>query len=224
MLYREPKVMAGSNLTGRQVSLSRAITWCPVPATAFIRSYCDPETWVLGTLQRYTVVCESSPIIWMDDQGNTATRPGHIVERSAHCEDDEICITTYRRTAEANCVKTIYFTRMMGTWSGVVSPSDLVGTTAEDDTQNALAFDLNDLSASMIVSDRNGSTPIEVDTFQAEAGVSGDVKSTQVKKCRDCLDLETEKFRPDTDFLKTDVRLLTTGAAVGIFWLAIMSG
>ena len=160
----------------------------------------------------------------MEKNGIPVTKPAEVVRRSAYCMLDEVCITTLRRTSEANCVKASYFTRIMDNWNGVESANEMVGTMANGDTKEFLKFQLKNMSASMVLSNTNGTAPIEVDTFKAEAGFSGEVESTQSRKCRDCLELETEKFEPNTDFLKADVRLLTAGAAAGILWLAIMSG
>ena len=156
--------------------------------------------------------------------GPPVTNPPTIVTRSAHCEVDEVCITTFRHTQEANCVKSLYFVLMMESWNGVQTAAAIVDTMAAGDTRNSLDLNLSNTSASMVLSDISGTRPIEVDTLRVDAGVGGEADPRQSKKCRDCIDLETDRFEPDTDFLKTQTRLLTTGAAAGILWLAIMSG
>ena len=238
MVYHDPKVVAGGNLTNRQTPPSRAITTCPVPGTAFLHSYCDPETWAFGTIQRYTIVCEGDIGEWWTEtaerfgvgltatEANRAMRRPSIIQRTAFCRLDEICITTMRHTSEANCVSIVYFNQIMSSWNGAQSALEMVNTMVQGDTRHTLNFDLGGTSASVIMSDTNGTTPIEVDTFDVQAGTSGQAAPAekQTTKCRDCIDLETDKFKPSTDFLKTDVRLLHTGALAGILWLAIMSG
>ena len=136
---------------------------------------------------------------------------------------DEICITTHRHTTEANCVKEVYFTLAMNNWNGVQSANVLLSSMESADSRDNL-WNFANMSASMVLSDKNGTAPIEVDTFKTDAGVTGGETPVQSKKCRDCIDLETKPFEPDTDYLKTEVKLLTTGGAVGILWLALMSG
>lgn len=237
-MYQEPQVVAKSNLTGRQASLSRAIISCPVPNTKFLRSFCDPETLVPGTLQRYTVICEEQrPDHWTDAAaqlgvGNIVTtgdrpppRP-HVVQRIGFCRYDEVCIETARFTSEANCVKRAYFKAIMSTWNGAQSAMTMVDTMAEADSRSVFNSGFGGMTASVVMSDVNGTSPVAVDTFKVEAEASENASGIdeQTTKCRDCVDLETDKLKPQTDSLKTEVRLLTTGAAAGILWLAIMSG
>ena len=75
----------------------------------------------------------------------------------------------------------------------------------------------------MVLSKPDQMTPLEVDTFDVEVGVDGQVASDGTVKskdyCRDCVDLKTDVFGPKTDSLRAQTTLLTTGAAVGILWL-----
>ncbi len=224
MLYHEPNIMAQRNLTNRQTSLSRTITYCPTPETYFVKSYCDPENWIAGTLQRYTIVCQSSPEILWNGNGSPVTKAPQTIRRSAYCMPDEVCITTNRHTTEANCVKSVYFTLTMNNWAGVQTANGLLTSIEAGDPRDNPIYNFGNMSASMVLSDKNGTAPIEVDTFKTDAGLAEGEAPVQSQKCRDCIDLETKPFEPDTSFLKTEVRLLTTGAAAGILWLAIMSG
>lgn len=152
------------------------------------------------------------------------TRPPQTTRRTARCEPDEVCITTKRHTTEANCVKEVYFTLIMNNWNGVQTANGLLNSIEAGDSRNDPFHRLGNMTASMVLSNKNGTAPIEVDTFATDAGVTGGQVPMQSDKCRDCMDLETKPFQPETDSLKTEVKLLTTGAAAGILWLAIMSG
>ena len=84
-------------------------------------------------------------------------------------------------------------------------------------------LDLEGKRAQMVVSQVDGTTPLEVDTFDVET-LNATGNAVQSKKCRDCLELKTDTFGPDIDGLKAEVTLLTTGAIAGILWLVVLSG
>jgi hypothetical protein len=77
-------------------------------------------------------------------------------------------------------------------------------------------------AAYMVVSKDDGSTPTEVDAFDIDAWP--EVGSMQRQECRDCMNIETEALGSDINALKAEVRLLTTGAAAGILWMALIAG
>ena len=141
-----------------------------------------------------------------------------LVRRSGHCDRDEICVdglgrgggSQYGQHSVATCVKTDYFTRMARN----------AGKPAE---QRERLVDLGGTKARMVVSKADGSTPLEVDTFDVEA-VDAMGNTVQSKKCRDCMELKTDTFGPTTDGLKAGVTLLTTGGMTGILWFAVLSG
>ena len=87
---------------------------------------------------------------------------------------------------------------------------------------------LANLKVDVIFSGADKKTPLKADSIDTEAGASalgGAKGSTQSKSCLDCLDLTTDKLPPMTDFLKTEVKLVTTGlAAAGILWLTVLAG
>ena len=86
----------------------------------------------------------------------------------------------------------------------------------------------------MVVSQPDGSTPLEVDRFAVEPvigtgqlGTNGGgtaVVAGVQSQCRDCMELETQQFVRGTEGLRAQATLLTTGAAAGILWLALVSG
>ena len=48
--------------------------------------------------------------------------------------------------------------------------------------------------------------------------------TVQRKSCMNCLDLETDLLRPNTDSLRVEATLMSTGAVAGILWLAMGAG
>ena len=86
----------------------------------------------------------------------------------------------------------------------------------------------------MVVSQPDGNTPLEVDRFAVQPVVAPDHLGTDgygnaaisgvQSQCRDCMELETQQFVKGTEGLRAQARLLTTGAAAGILWLALASG
>ena len=239
MVFHEPKAVAASNLTNRQIPPSRAIIACPVPNSIFVRSFCARQTPELGGLQRYTIICHGRPpSSWSEaasrlgigsivTTGDPAPERPSIIERSGYCSFDEICITTARVTEEANCVKMAYFVSMMNTWNGAQSALAMVTIMGKGDVRKGMGFGLAGMSVSAIMSDIKSTMPIEVDSLRLQAGISqqaNQLMDEQTTECRDCFDLDTKKMHAQTNSLSTGATLLTTGGMAGILWLAIMSG
>ncbi len=230
MLYYSPEtstnITTNKNLSNRQVTASRPLNECPGTAV-FIRSYCTPEHDKPGSLQRYTIVCVHSTVIindhefptenslWLGFANAVGAVPVHrytTTQRDGHCNDDEICVPGLGKERSrsgkvmASCVGTEYFVKYIN-WG-------------ENQRQS---LDLEGKTASMVVSRLDGTTPVEVDTFEAdtETTIGGAV---QTRRCRDCMELQTDRFAADTEGLKLGTRLLTAGAMAGVLWLAIGSG
>ncbi len=130
--------------------------------------------------------------------------------RAGFCEDHETCVDSLdlndynQMTHVARCV----------------SQEDYVFV--NDPKQPNPRIDLNGRRAEVMLSKPDRMTPLEVDKFSVQAGSIANVG--QSKTCRDCVELRTDPLLPDTERLKTEVRLLTAGAATGVLWLALMSG
>lgn len=84
-------------------------------------------------------------------------------------------------------------------------------------------IDLEGMSASMMLSQRDASTAMEADAFNLNVETNADT-NTQKRLCRDCMELTSDPIGADTDALTVEVTLLTTGAMAGVLWLAIASG
>ena len=80
------------------------------------------------------------------------------------------------------------------------------------------------------------SMPIEVSSYDVESfnvhggsrSGQGDVPGAMDEShnyCQDCIELKTEKFQENVNLLRTQTRLLTTGAMIsGILGIAVLSG
>lgn len=120
----------------------------------------------------------------------------------------------------ATCVRTDFFIRF--------------DYNPKPENRSRLQTELAGSVASMMISKADGNTPVEVDTFAVEPvaaadqqGASGEGTSAVHRarsRCRDCVELETQQFEKGTEALKAQATLLTTGAAAGILWLALLSG
>ena len=212
-----------NSLSNRQVSYSRSIHTCTIGGI-FMESFCTPQDNKTGSLQSYTVVChhiapapdpEDFPDALLGDYAPISFIPNQQIvsrRRDGHCAEGEICVPgigagksrSGRRMA--SCVRSEYFIKYIN-WG--------------DNHEGGMA--LEGMAASLVASQLDGKTPFEVDSFEVDTETTAD-SSGQKKKCRDCVELETDKFEATTEGLKIQTTLLTTGAMAGVLWLAIMSG
>ena len=238
---------SNGTLSNRQVDGFRYLDECP-PGQGFERSFCTRNK-KAGSMQSYRIECQKFYYLWggrrvsveefhrlfnemltgsygPDRSGLQRQPPSmryNIVPRDRHCPQDHICVDGKRRhklgflgnqgnadgwrdtRQEASCVPTNFFVEYIQ-WG----------------KRDQKGLNLEGKTASMVASQLNG-TPIEVDTFEADTETAnGD--TTQTKRCRDCMELQTDPFRADIESLQFGTRLLTTGAMAGVLWLAIASG
>ena len=94
-------------------------------------------------------------------------------------------------------------------------------------------LEMGGLMASAVVSDGQGMTPVKVPEIEVAFGEEGSgisanssssSASLKTQMCRDCFELITPDFAPETNLLTTDVSVAGTAAAAGILWLAVLSG
>ena len=219
MLYH-PQVtpITNNSLSNRQATLSRPINVCS--AGAFYESFCTPEHNKAGSLQSYIIICNVVvPVFDTAEDGEIAVHIGFIPNqaiesrlRNGHCAKNEICVPglgagisrSGRRMA--SCVSTQFFVKYINS-----------GNNGQQ------GFDLGGMSASMVVGQLDGTTPMEVDTFEIDAETNTG-RTMQKKTCRDCMELKSGQFGSETEALKVETTLLTTGAMAGVLWLAILSG
>ena len=199
MLYQEQKPVQNSSLHNRQPQFSpaRPVKDCEVPNSYFRRSYCTPEDGVAGSLQKWTIYCHLSwdlPV-WL------------AANRDGYCEDYEYCVDGFdfnaynQLTHVALCVNRAEYLHY------------------QEPASSRTEIEFGGRRANVMVSKSDKTTPLEVDSLTVQAGLLD-----QSRKCRDYVELSTDIFQADTERLKTEVELLTTGAVTGIMLLALMSG
>ena len=185
----------------------------------FVESHCTPQNDRPGTLQSYSITC--AHYVDHHDPFSGLYQQSHVVHRhrGGFCDSDEICMNglggvfVYPRLRQyANCVKRSMFD---GTMYGP-------GEGESKQRINRVLEKGGYQGAYMVMSDSDGTTPTEVDTFNIDAWP--EIGSKQSEKCRDCMNLQTDAVKSDIKALKAQARLLTAGAAAGILWLGLMSG
>ena len=77
-------------------------------------------------------------------------------------------------------------------------------------------------SASMVMSDSEGTTPTDVDIFNVDTWPEMGKMSSQT--CHDCVNVQTGAIATDIKALKAEAKVVTAGAAIGVLWLAVLSG
>ena len=218
MIFRAPRHKTGlSELDDRQVEYVRPIDTCGEMEGIFVDSSCDHKNRVLGSLQAYTYRC----LVYVPNPHNPRYGQRTIIPYAGDCNDDEICVNglgenqlrgDQRNTVDmAHCVKSEAYTRLGKNSTGVQMLEEKLGNATLDVT----------------LSGTDQKTSLQADSINTESGVTslgGAKGTTQRKSCIDCLDLDTEPLLPNTDFLETEVRVLSTGIAAGILWLTIWSG
>ena len=232
MVFQEPDATVAANLTTRNaLYYSRPMNDCHGFGgnTFFISSECTPEAGRPRSMQAYRVVCHR---VFEEVDFFTGEYDGAFTQvpvfKHGHCRDDEICVSGLgaEKAASghriASCVKLEFFIHM--------AKNVLDGA-----NKTKLKTSLEGRTASMMISKPDGNTAIEVDTFAVNPIIATDyvndpdaegltaVHSRQAK-CRDCVELETQQFEKGTEGLRAQATLLTTGAAAGIMWLALLSG
>ena len=211
--FRESDLPTNSSLNNRGGAFVRDMTKCRNQVDTYLNSQCESEDGKTGSLQAYAVNCRH----WGHSRGGwrSVTR--------GHCEEDEICIEDTTppgigvppgRAKMATCVAQRAFTKGNkdgGQW----------GT---------LAKSFQNTYLSMTASKLDLATSMEVDMFSVEASMWGNVDVSDADhgstyRCHDCMTLGTDKFAEGTDLLKTQTRVLATGAAIhGVLWIALLSG
>ena len=195
----------------------RPINICP--GSFFVESRCTPQHDTPGSLQTYSITC--AEYIEHRDPNSGELQQSNLVHRhrTGYCEMTEVCMTSFgvhwpipHPRRYANCVgKSLFDGTMYGPGDG------------ESKMRINVALQRGEYqSAYLVISQSDGTTPTEVDTFNIDTWLEDG--ETRSQKCRDCMDLQTSAIAPDLKALKAEARLLTTGAAAGILWLALMSG
>ena len=213
MVYQDQSPPAGNDThNDRRTVNIRLIDNCLIENSYFRSSHCTPEDGKALGMQSWEISCHLPHTITHPLTGQpTSVWVG--ATRSGHCEDREICVdapglNAYRQSANvARCVSQEDYVFVNRSTSG---------------TGSHPVVSFAGKRATMMLSESDGKIPREVDMFVIKAEAVGSVE--QKKRCRDCIELQTDTLAPNIQLLKTETRLLTTGAVAGILWLALMSG
>ncbi len=218
-----PAEKALSNLTDRNASPMRLINFCPSVSEVFTSSYCQSYSGsATSSLQHYTTVCrEDFGPPWPSADGRS--RYNH---HSGFCDADEICVTLTKENWRtdgrpsmppvAACVETSAYQlwRALDGW--------WYDEGEEPEWVRALKFAGMKITA--VASEMDGRTGLEMGRLGVEAGVGGEEVEKEV--CSGCLRVGTKKLPVGTDSLGVEATAMTvgTGVAMGILWVAVMSG
>ena len=243
---------SNNSLIDRQADPVHYINDC-LPNDAFKESRCTPYHGRMDSLQSWTKTCYRF-VTQYDMAGVPNGSNLRQYDRDGHCAPEEVCMNTVGQSIAgkpgprmAMCVaKSEFQATIDRTKSGFERFLDLAlkifkrsdgplkqekndGGGDEGNGSSTGVEGGHGSIVSLVMSQIDGGTPIEVDTFEVGAWTDadrqmGDKKAVQSKKCRDCLDLEIDKLAPDPEHLKLEATMLTAGAIAGILWVGIMSG
>ena len=212
MLFQDQIQLSNETINGRRTVISRPINDCRTENAYFRSSHCTPEDSKYLGMQSWVISCHL-PYNITDPLTTQSTTIWVAANRNGYCDEQETCVDTLELNAYDQ----------MANMARCVSQEDYVFVNRTISTTSSYpTISLADKRANVMLSKSDGKTPLEVDTFDVKAGTVGTMG--QRNRCRDCVDLRTDVFAPDTDILKTETRLLTAGAAAGILWLTFMSG
>lgn len=165
------------------------------------------------------------------------------------CAPSEICIDgrgdgnhydgrKMRRVSDAQlafCVGTDLFVDIAETALTEAQQPSSSSSSSTKSTTKSKPFSFAELPAlegeraSMVFSDKDAKTPVEVQEMDLLAGKGNSAGAPPQKvqgSCADCVDLFSGKFEPGTDALKAEATVMGVGsaAAAAVLWIAIVSG
>ena len=215
-IWIQPDTIAMPNLTDRDVGGARLINQCSSPTAIFRSSHCNHVEGIKGSMQRYVISCRepNSVTKWYESNRGTTHHSPQIPDEQESCEPDEICVNSFERkthsTAVARCVKKVDFRSIRG---------------------NSI-FRLGNQTASMILSQEDGSQPMEAGFLEAayagNGAIAQDSLGSKSRSCHDCVELSTPQLEPDTNILdlqadtEYEIDILTGASLIGIAWVIIM--
>ena len=167
-------------------------------------------------MQQYVYNCKRTETTFNEITGEvTGSRPVFRL-RNGRCEDDELCVQINSPNVMAACVKTWLFDDFQidkdGTVKGMLGGS---------------VFSLDDMHLYAAVSKSDATTAMELSKLEIDASNTPEPiekAAPQRFRCRNCVDLNTGTLKANTNELKVQATLLTSGAMAGILWLGLMSG
>lgn len=218
MLYAGSGRSSNNSFADRRTIVSRPMNDCETPNAYFQSSHCTPRR---GGLRRWRIHCHLPYDISHPETHEYLSRAHVAASKPGTCREDENCVDTrdtnsFGETVNvATCVNQEDYV--------LVSQEDYV--LAEGDAENVRtrpAIPLGRTRAGLVFSNTDRKTPFAVDMLDVKAGTAGNM--VQDKTCRDCMGLHSDVLEPNTELLRAETTLLTTGAVAGILWLTLVSG
>ncbi len=207
-----------NNLNDRTVTktqFAQLVNACPANSS-FVSSHCDPEAGGDFAMQQYVYNCKHMETTYSQATGAViGSRPVFRL-RDGHCANDEMCVQIHSPNSMAACVKVYLFDDFQIDKNGIVR--GMLGGSF---------FSLDDMQMYASMSESDAKTVVELSRLEVDAWngpESVDKAAAQSFRCRNCVDLNTGSFDADTNSLKVQATLLTSGAMTGILWLGLMSG
>ena len=210
-----PEPINQSNLTDRSLNKrdflgGRPINFCESRTSEFRRSKCNHAGDILS-LRRYDVTCYVTTV-------TPSSRRMRLMVEQGSCEANEVCVDgpldPRGAPTVASCVRRSAYRPV---WNYNIP-------------KNMWDLHIKNLRANAMVSSKDGKKALSVSSLEIDAGTAGSgtgeensIPTTQ-QKCRNCVQLTTDKFAEGTDFLDTQVKIAAGAAATGILWLALLSG
>ena len=210
LVFIEPPRDNLSNLTDRQVSWTRDISFCRSSDAVFQYSFCRRHRETPADMLAYTVVCKAPP------PGRGYFSPRTVIEPGS-CTTNEMCVDgpTAPRSrgrplpTEAKCVgKAGFLPAGEKLQFGKISNFKL----QEHQQTGHLAFSFPDKS-----------TPLQA-RYVGVNTISHNTTNRQISRdstCQDCSGLPVSEAGDEIDLLKTQA--IFQGASTGILWLAFLS-
>lgn len=197
----------------------KVINRCPRENMTFIESHCNPhdEEYPPGqpSMQAFMYVCEKVVDLWRYSTGEYLGR-GPVQEHfKGECQPTEFCVDRFGDKQIASCVHTSLFDDFQfekdGTIKGML---------------NQEIFDVGQAWAAISNKDpENAAVTARKLRIGAWNSASMAMKGKmQSKSCVNCMELETDLLKPDTDSLRLEATLMSAGAIGGILWLALGAG
>lgn len=196
----------------------RVVDQCHGVDETFIESHCTPDDPIFGSQIAFSWTCRRMEDRWHAQTGVYLGRRPTYLTFTGECEETDLCVDTTIVKHLATCVKKSFFddgddglrTDKGGRVRGM---------------RDGRYFDVAEAHAAITGTDQK--TPMEsksmdISAWKSSAALSK--ASVQTKKCRNCVELETDKLKPNIDSLKVEATLLSAGAVTGILWLSLISG
>ena len=217
LLYVESPVTSNTSLIGRTLQ-PRLMNQCRSRTAMFHSSVCVPQPPDRpGITRQYRIYC----------------RDGHTISlhRAGVCGRKEMCFDSWGGQPDARHGVARCIPRTLFRWDSVDEDDDSEENDSEEDNSGHIGgekrrkldrgYALGGKQASVVISQADASTPVEVDRLEVNAVG----KNPSIKTCQDCFEIRTKQLAPNTTELNVQASLISAGTvAAGVMWIALFSG